>query len=49
MLTRSQPVNLRILSLNLAFDFTLDDEDFKVSLETAATNTTYKCLYIMMC
>ena len=41
MATRSLPVNLEIFSLNLAFDFTLDDEDFEGLLETASTNTIY--------
>ena len=41
MATRSQPVNLRIFLLNLAFDLTLNDEDFEGSLETASTNMTY--------
>ena len=29
MATRSQLVNLRIFSLNLDFDFTLDDKDYQ--------------------
>ena len=50
MATRSQPASLKIFSLNLPFDFTLDDEDFEGLLETASTSTTYnKRSYITVC
>ena len=46
---RSQLVNLRIFLLNLAFDFTLDDEDFKGFTRDCVHERDVPQVFVYMC